>query len=92
MGFKEEYSGSLNSIFFINFRFLTGHRDAVSCVTFGLSNTLFSAGYDRTIKVWDSSQASYIESFFGHQVQLILLTASDKFLACAGDKTCRIWN
>lgn len=62
---------------------LSGHRDAVTSLTFKSSSssvgdgassssnyTLFSGSLDRCIKHWDLSEMGYIETLFGHQVRL----------------------
>jgi ribosomal RNA-processing protein 9 len=45
----------------------TQHRDAVSGLVFsgGRSNQLYSCAYDRTIKLWNVDEMSYIETLYG---------------------------
>ncbi|KAI9346801.1 WD40-repeat-containing domain protein [Zopfochytrium polystomum] len=74
----------------------TQHRDAVAGLAFrqGGSNQLFSCSYDRTVKVWNVDEMSYVETLFGHQDQIISVDALQQercLTAGARDKTVRLW-
>ncbi|WFD34171.1 pre-rRNA processing protein [Malassezia cuniculi] len=76
-------------------RALTGHKDAVRTVAFRQGSLeLFSASYDRTVKLFDVSQLSYIETLFGHQesiMDLACLRAERAVSAGGRERTCRLW-
>ncbi|KAJ3411630.1 pre-rRNA processing protein [Chytridiales sp. JEL 0842] len=74
----------------------TQHRDAVAGLAFrlGRTNQLYSCSYDRTIKVWNADELSYVETLFGHQdhVQSIDTMVQERCVtAGTRDKTCRLW-
>ncbi|TFK71148.1 Rnu3ip2 protein [Pluteus cervinus] len=73
------------------------HRDSVSALSFRKStHSLYSASFDRTIKVFDLSPSvmGYVETLFGHQDQVLSLDALRRetcVSAGARDKTVRFW-
>lgn len=73
----------------------TGHRDTVSALVFRRdTHTLFSAGMDRSVKVWSLDEMAYIESLFGHQAPITGIDAlsRERAISCGGfDCTIRIW-
>lgn len=48
-----------------------GHKDAVSSLAFRPgTRTLFSASFDRCVKVWGLDELAYIDTLFGHQAPI----------------------
>ncbi|MCO5565269.1 hypothetical protein L7F22_018942 [Adiantum nelumboides] len=74
---------------------LGGHRDSITSLRFRQGTyDLFSASFDRTLKLFDISQLSYVETFFGHQEEipsLDILRGEVAVSAGARDRTCRWW-
>lgn len=74
---------------------LTGHKDAISGLKFRSgSHELYSASLDRTIKLFDVDQLSYIETLFGHQESIVSLDALKAELAVSvggRDRSARWW-
>lgn len=53
---------------------MTGHKGAVYALAFQHNTyNLFSASHDRCIKFWEASLGTYMETLFGHQVNLIVI-------------------
>lgn len=73
----------------------TQHRDAISSLKFQKStNQLYSASFDRTIKVWNIDTLSYIETLFGHQDLVTCLDTLNKercLTVGSRDRTARVW-
>ena len=80
------------------------HRDAVSALAFRKGvNHLYTASMDRTIKVWDVDEMSYIETLyffsiklksFGHQDHIgsIGTLSKERCVTCGTrDRTVRLW-
>lgn len=76
-------------------RALTGHKSAVRSLAFRHGSLeLFSASYDRTVKLFDVGQLSYIETLFGHQESIMDLTClrAERAVTAGGrERTCRLW-
>lgn len=76
-------------------RALGGHKDAISSLSFRPgSSELYTSSFDRTIKLFDVAQLSYIETLFGHQEAILGLSALRAPLAVSAggrDRTCRLW-
>ncbi|BGO91733.1 hypothetical protein NBRC10512_006215 [Rhodotorula toruloides] len=76
-------------------RGLGGHKDAVGSIAFRLgTNELYSSSFDRTVKLFDLSTLSYIETLFGHQdsIQSIDALRGELAVTAGGrDKTVRYW-
>ncbi|GAA5975712.1 hypothetical protein JCM11641_005845 [Rhodosporidiobolus odoratus] len=76
-------------------RALGGHKDAVASISFRLGTShLYSSSFDRTVKLFDLSTLSYIETLFGHQDQIQSIDALRGELAVTAggrDKTVRYW-
>lgn len=74
---------------------LGGHRDSITALGFRQgSQDLFSASNDRTLKLFDVSQLSYVETFFGHQEgvgDLDLLRGEVVVSAGLRDRSVRWW-
>ncbi|OZJ05442.1 hypothetical protein BZG36_01634 [Bifiguratus adelaidae] len=71
------------------------HKDAVASVAFRHgSNQLYTASYDRTIKLYNVDALSYIETLFGHQDTILGIdTLQEERCVSAGgrDRTVRYW-
>lgn len=74
---------------------LRGHKDAVRALAFRLgTHELLSASYDRTVKLFDAAQLSYVETLFGHQeaIQDLSCLRAERAVTAGGrDRTCRLW-
>eukprot|EP00210_Caulerpa_lentillifera_P001041 g1004.t1 len=73
---------------------LSGHQEAISGVTFQKgSHQLFSCGYDRTVRVWNLDDFSFVDTLFGHQSEVcdIDMMHLEKLLTVGNDRSCRIW-
>ena len=76
-----------------------GHRGPVQALavrrdsTAGAYPELYSAGHDRTARVWDLDQRGYVETLYGHQEAITALDAlSDQCaLTASEDRTVRLW-
>ena len=74
----------------------TQHRDAVTSLSFrGVTNQLYSASKDRTVKVWSLDELAYVETLFGHQDEVVDIAAYANIERCvsvgARDRTARVW-
>ena len=72
----------------------SAHRSFVSSLSFRLgSSELFSASFDRTVKLFDASSKAYIETLFGHtaEVQDVHCLYRNRAVSVASDKTARLW-
>ncbi|KAK4691331.1 ribosomal RNA-processing protein 9, partial [Phenoliferia sp. Uapishka_3] len=76
-------------------RGLGGHKDRVASITFRLGTLqLYSSSFDRTLKVFDLSTLSYVETLFGHQdcIQHVNALRGEIAVSAGGrDKTIRFW-
>lgn len=74
---------------------LYGHKDSITGLKFRIgTHELYSASLDRTIKLFDVDQLSYIETLFGHQESITSLDAlRGEFALTSGgrDRTARWW-
>ncbi|KAJ3106078.1 pre-rRNA processing protein [Phlyctochytrium planicorne] len=72
------------------------HRDAITGLAFrkGPINHLYSCSLDRTVKVWNVDEMTYIETLFGHQDHILAIDAlalERCVTVGARDKTARLW-
>ncbi|MBW0515700.1 hypothetical protein O181_055415 [Austropuccinia psidii MF-1] len=74
---------------------LRGHKDVIASLSFQAGTpTLFSASFDRMIKVFNLESLTYSETLFGHQDRIHSISAlRNEVLVSAGgrDRTCRYW-
>ncbi|KAI7945135.1 hypothetical protein MJO28_010830 [Puccinia striiformis f. sp. tritici] len=74
---------------------LRGHKDVISSISFQAGTpTLYSASYDRMIKVFNLESLTYSETLFGHQDRIHSVSAlRNEYMVSAGgrDRTCRYW-
>ena len=72
-----------------------GHRSPVSGLAFRMgTHTLYSSSHDRSVKVWNLDEMSYVETLFGHQDRITGIDAGirERVLTSGGrDGTVRIW-
>lgn len=71
-----------------------GHKGPVSCLTFRQGTSeLFSGSYDRTIKIWNAEDRSYITTLFGHQSDVLTIDClrKERLLTVARDRTMHLW-
>ncbi len=75
---------------------LTGHGDAVYDLAFSPDGRFLASGsYDKTVKLWNVSDAKVIATFHGHQDQVFRITFSPdgrSLASCSGDGTTIIWD
>jgi WD40 repeat protein len=75
---------------------LTGHLDTVWAVAVAPDGkTLISAGFDRTIKLWNLQTGKLLQTLTGHSdaVRALATSPDGKIMASgSGDKTIKIWN
>lgn len=72
----------------------SSHKDAVSGLAFREGEpTLFSASFDRTIKIWSLSEMAYVDTLFGHQSEILSIDArrAERCVSSGNDHTCRVW-
>ncbi|KAH7101193.1 WD40 repeat-like protein [Auriculariales sp. MPI-PUGE-AT-0066] len=78
-------------------RAFTGHRDAVSALAFRKGanvHHLFSASFDRTIRMYDLGAMGLVETLFGHQdrIQHVDALRAETAVSVGGrDRTARFW-
>jgi WD40 repeat protein len=74
------------------------HTGAVSAVTWGKNasgNTMFSAGWDKVIKVWDGSTGRLLKTLPGHTSRVTDLDTSkggELVVSVSADFTARVWS
>lgn len=74
---------------------LEGHEGLITSLAFDLlGETLASASYDKTVKLWDTRNGQLVRSLIGHQraVRRVAFDLQGKFLASGSDdKTVKLW-
>eukprot|EP01104_Vermistella_antarctica_P013138 TRINITY_DN3934_c0_g1_i2.p1 TRINITY_DN3934_c0_g1~~TRINITY_DN3934_c0_g1_i2.p1 ORF type:complete len:601 (+),score=116.18 TRINITY_DN3934_c0_g1_i2:219-1805(+) len=71
-----------------------GHRNLVTCLAFRHgSHQLFSGSRDRTLKLWDADQRSYVDTLFGHEAEVnaIDVLTRERAVTVGVDRTARLW-
>ena len=74
------------------------HTGAVSAVTWGKNssgNIMFSAGWDKVIKVWDGTNGQLLKSLHGHTSRVTDLDTSkggEVVVSVSADFTARVWS
>jgi ribosomal RNA-processing protein 9 len=71
-----------------------GHRDIISGLAFREgTHTLYSASYDRTVKIWSLENSMYVDTLFGHQAEVYAVDAlrAERAVSSGHDHTCRVW-
>ena len=75
-------------------RTLSGHRDVVTQLAFRHgTHVLLSASDDRSVRLWNVAEGSFIENLFGHQSRICGLDcmARERCVTSAEDLTVRLW-
>lgn len=76
-------------------RIFKQHRSPVMGLVFRRNtNELYSCSADRTVKLWSLNELAYIETLFGHQDEVVGITAlaSERCVTVgARDRTARLW-
>jgi len=70
------------------------HKDSISSLAFREGEpTLYSASFDRTIKIWSLSEMAYVDTLFGHQSEILSIDTrrAERCVSSANDHTCRVW-
>ncbi|KAJ0938539.1 putative transcription factor WD40-like family [Helianthus annuus] len=57
------------------------------------TSELFSGSYDRTIKIWNAEDRSYVTTLFGHQSHVLSIDClrKERLLTAARDRTMHLW-
>lgn len=81
----------------INLDFLQsfpGHRGPVSCLTFRQGTSeLFSGSFDRTIKIWNVEDRTYMSTLFGHQSEILSIDClrKERVLTAGRDRSMQLF-
>ncbi|KAI9237241.1 MAG: WD40-repeat-containing domain protein [Podila humilis] len=72
------------------------HKDTITGMSFrkGQNNQLYTVSSDRTVKLWNVDEMSYIETLFGHQdsITAVDALAKEHCVSTGGrDRTVRLW-
>ncbi|KAF9115737.1 pre-rRNA processing protein [Mortierella sp. AM989] len=72
------------------------HKDTITGMSFrkGQNNQLYTVSSDRTVKLWNVDEMSYIETLFGHQDSITAVDslAKEHCVSTGGrDRTVRLW-
>lgn len=71
-----------------------GHRGPVSCLTFRQGTSeLFSGSYDRTIKIWNAEDRTYINTLYGHQGEVLSMDClrKERLLTVGHDRSMMLF-
>lgn len=71
-----------------------GHKGPVSCLTFRQGTAeLFSGSFDRSIKIWNAEDRTYISTLFGHQSEVLTIDSlrKERVLTVGRDRTMHLW-
>ena len=74
---------------------LTGHEDAVICVTSNNTDILISGSQDKTLKVWNIHTGGCITTLTGHTGTIwccVLSLDSNVIYSGSADNTIKIWD
>jgi len=79
----------------IIFKFLSRHKDGISCMAFSPDNRLLLTGSeDKTARLWDISTGQLLRVFSGHHATItnVAFSPDGKYIVTASmDKTIRTW-
>ena len=71
-----------------------GHKDLVSGLAFRQNtHQLFSASFDRSVKLWSLDDGAYMDSLFGHQSEVTSVDVGrqERCVTAGFDRSCRVW-
>mmetsp|Transcript_9002 Transcript_9002/g.11232 ORF Transcript_9002/g.11232 Transcript_9002/m.11232 type:complete len:519 (+) Transcript_9002:20-1576(+) len=74
-----------------------GHRSSVTGLGFNMdnsdSNTLYTTGFDRQIRVYDINEMGFAEQLYGHTLNINCIDTinNERCLTCSDDRTIRFW-
>lgn len=71
-----------------------GHRGPVSCLTFRQGTSeLFSGSFDRTIKIWNVEDRTYMNTLFGHQSEVLSIDClrKERVLTAGRDRCMQLF-
>lgn len=71
-----------------------GHGGPVSCLTFRQGTSeLFSGSFDRTIKIWNAEDKTYINTLFGHQSEILSIDClrKERVLTVGRDRSMQLF-
>ncbi|CAM6129228.1 unnamed protein product [Calypogeia fissa] len=70
------------------------HNDAISVLAAGPGNLLYSGSWDKTIKVWRTSDFRCLESITGHQdaVSSLVIDRQGFLYSASADSTVKVWS
>lgn len=71
-----------------------GHKGPVSCLTFRQGTAeLFSGSFDRSVKIWNAEDRTYISTLFGHQSEVLTIDSlrKERVLTVGRDRTMHLW-
>lgn len=74
--------------------YFLGHKDAITGLTFReRSHELLSCSMDRTVKLWSVDDRMYIDTFYGHQAEILCVDCyhAERPLTGGLDRSCRLW-
>lgn len=66
----------------------------MSCLTYRQgSSQLISGSFDRTIKLWNVEDRTYLDTLFGHQSEVLTIDClwKERLLTVGRDRTMRLW-
>lgn len=71
-----------------------GHRGPVSCLAFRQGTSeLFSGSFDRTIKIWNVEDRTYMNTLFGHQSEVLSIDClrKERVLTAGRDRSMQLF-
>jgi len=71
-----------------------GHKGPVSCLQFRQGSfDLYSGSFDRTVKLWNVEDLSYLDTLFGHQSEVTSLDClgRERAITSSMDQSIRVW-
>lgn len=71
-----------------------GHRGPVSSLAFREGSTeLFSGSFDRTVKIWNVEDRTYMNTLFGHQSEVLSIDClrKERVLAVGRDRSMQLF-
>ncbi|KAG5105195.1 hypothetical protein JHK82_042165 [Glycine max] len=85
---------TLDKNYYSNLQAFPGHRGPVSCLTFRQGTSeLFSGSFDRTIKIWNVEDRTYMSTLFGHQSEILSIDClrKERVLTAGRDRSMQLF-